>query len=54
MARKGWSATQMADFSGISRGFVSNLLTGQKSPTLRTLTKIADAFEVKVRDLFGS
>jgi transcriptional regulator with XRE-family HTH domain len=48
---EGWSANQLADFSGVSRGFMSNLLSGKKSPTLRTLTKIAAALEVKVKEL---
>jgi transcriptional regulator with XRE-family HTH domain len=52
MEQKHWSANQLADFSGISRSFVSNLLNGKKSPTLRTLIKIADAFEIEVRELF--
>jgi transcriptional regulator with XRE-family HTH domain len=52
MEQRHWSANQFADFSGISRGFVSNLLNGKKSPTLRTLIKIASAFEIEIRDLF--
>jgi HTH-type biofilm formation transcriptional regulator len=51
MARKGWSANQLADLSGVSRGFVSELMSGHKSPTLRTLAKIAEAFGVEVREL---
>jgi transcriptional regulator with XRE-family HTH domain len=51
MARKRWSANQLADLSGVSRGFVSEMLNGNKSPTLRTLAKIAEAFGVEVRYL---
>jgi transcriptional regulator with XRE-family HTH domain len=51
MEHKHWSANQLADFSGLSRGFISNILTGKKSPTIRTLIKIANAFEIEVRDL---
>jgi hypothetical protein len=29
------------------------MLAGKKSPTVRTLVKIAKALEVEVRDLFG-
>lgn len=44
--RKGYSINQLADFSGLGRGFVSELLRGRKVPTLRTVEKIADALEV--------
>lgn len=53
LARKRrWSANQLADFSGIGRGFLSDVLAGKKSPTVRTLQKIAGSLEVSVRDLF--
>ena len=52
LARKRrWSANQVADFAGVSRGYLSELLAARKSPSLRTLAKIAAAFEVEVRDL---
>ena len=44
--RMGYSINQLADFAGLGRGFVSELLRGQKVPTLRTVEKIADALEV--------
>jgi transcriptional regulator with XRE-family HTH domain len=50
--RKRWSANQLADFSSLGRGYVSDVLTGKKSPTVRTLIKLANALEVNVRDLF--
>ncbi|MGB8931732.1 MAG: helix-turn-helix transcriptional regulator [Anaeromyxobacteraceae bacterium] len=49
--KKRWSANQLADFAGVSRGYLSDVLTGKKSPTLRTMGKIAGALEVPVRDL---
>jgi DNA-binding phage protein len=52
--RKHWSANQLADFSGVGRGYLSDILSGKKSPTVRTLVKIAEALEVDVRDLFGA
>ncbi len=51
--RKKWSINLLADFAGISRGYLSTLLRGKKSPTLRTLEKIANALEVEVGELFG-
>jgi transcriptional regulator with XRE-family HTH domain len=52
LARKRrWSANQLADFAGLGRGFVSEVLAGKKSPTLRTLAKLAAALDVPVREL---
>ena len=51
--KKRWSANQLADFSTVARGYLSDVLTGKKSPTVRTLSKIARALQVDVRDLFG-
>jgi transcriptional regulator with XRE-family HTH domain len=45
-------ANQVADFAGVSRGYLSEL-AGRKSPSLRTLVKIAATFEVEVRGLLG-
>jgi transcriptional regulator with XRE-family HTH domain len=52
--QRGWSVNQVADFSGLGRGSVSEIMRGRRSPTLRTLRKIADALEVDVRDLVPS
>jgi transcriptional regulator with XRE-family HTH domain len=52
MRRKGWSVNKLADFSGLGRGYLSDVLTTKKSPTVRTLVKIADALEIEVGDLF--
>ncbi len=55
LARKNrWSANRLADFSGLSRAYVSQILSGKKSPTLRTMMKLAAAFEVDVVDLLES
>ncbi len=53
MRQRRWSANKLADFSGVARGYTSDMLAGKKSPTLRTLSKIAQALEVDVRDLLG-
>jgi transcriptional regulator with XRE-family HTH domain len=52
MRRKRWSLNQLADFSGIGRGYLSDVLAAKKSPTVRTLVKLADALEIEVSDLF--
>jgi hypothetical protein len=51
MKRRELSANRLADFSGLGRGRVSEILAGKTSPTLRTMGKLADALEVPVRDL---
>lgn len=50
---KGWSQNHLADFSGIARSYLSHILAGDFSPTLRILARIAEALEVEVKDLFG-
>lgn len=49
--RKKWSHNQLADFAGVGRGYLSEMMRGKKSPTVRMLAKIAAALEVSVRDL---
>ena len=51
MKRKKWSVNQLADFAGMGRGHMSEIVRAKKSPTVRTLAKIAAALEVSVRDL---
>jgi len=50
--KKGYSINLLADFAGISRGYLSTILRGKKSPTLRTIEKIAMALDVEFADLF--
>ncbi len=52
MDKRGWTLTQLADFSGVAAGYMSNVLARKKSPTVRTLAKIAKALNVDVADLF--
>lgn len=49
--KKRWSANRLADFAGLGRGYLSEVLAGKKSPTLRTLGKLAGALEVPVSSL---
>ncbi len=44
------SVNQLADFSGLSRGFVSRLLRAEQSPTLDTLAKLAEALDAEPSD----
>lgn len=44
---KGFSINRLADFSGLSRGYVSKMMRGQQRPTVRTLEKLALALDVE-------
>jgi len=48
--KRRWSSNQLAINT---RGYLSDVLAGKKSPTVRTLVKIAKALEVEVKDLIG-
>lgn len=50
---RGWSQNQLADFSGVARGYLSHILAGEYSPTLRILARLAEALGVQVKDLFA-
>jgi len=50
--KKGLSMNFLADFSGISRGYLSRIMNRKASPTVRTLKKIAEGLEVEVVELF--
>lgn len=51
--RRGWSVNKLADFAVVGRGYLSDVLAGRKSPTVRTLAKLASALEVEVKELLG-
>jgi len=51
MRDKKLSSNRLADFAGLGRSSVAAILRGEKSPTLRTLGRLAEALEVKPRDL---
>ena len=49
--QKGWSITRLADFAGISRGYLSAVLRGKKSASLRTIAMLASALECEPWEL---
>jgi transcriptional regulator with XRE-family HTH domain len=51
--RRGWSMNQLADFAVIGRGYLSDIVNGRKSPSLRTLVKLAGALDMEVMDLLA-
>lgn len=48
---KGWSINRLADFAGISRGYLSDVLRGKKAASLRTVALIASALECEPWEL---
>ena len=53
-AKRGLTQDQLAELAGLNRVHLYRIETGQQSMTLRTLKIIADALNVKMRDLVGS
>ena len=49
--KKSTSINKVADFAGIGRGRLSEIVAGKSSPTLRTIGKIAAALGAAPRDL---
>ncbi|MBR1618265.1 helix-turn-helix transcriptional regulator [bacterium] len=45
------SQEQLADLSNISKNFVGAIERGESSPTIETLAKIANAFEISLPEL---
>ena len=45
--KRKWSVNRLADFAGVSRGYLSLVLRGKKTPTLRTVAAVATALEVE-------
>jgi transcriptional regulator with XRE-family HTH domain len=50
--RKGWTQTRLAERSGVSANYIALLERGKKTPSLKLLSRIAEALEVKVSSIF--
>ncbi|MCL2191939.1 MAG: helix-turn-helix domain-containing protein [Treponema sp.] len=50
--RRNWSLAELAEYANISINFIGDIERGNKWPHPDSLTKIADALEVKVFELF--
>ena len=50
--RRSWSQAQLAEYANVSINFVGDIERGNKWPHPDSLTKLADALEVKVFELF--
>jgi len=51
---KGWSQVYLAEVTGLSKTFISNVENGQKEPCLGTIKILADGFEISLGELFRS
>ena len=49
---KGWGQKELAFHAHLSQSVISEIETGKRSPSARTLQKLAGALGVEVRDLF--
>lgn len=50
--RRSWSQADLAEYANISINFLGDIERGKKWPHPETLTKLADALEIKVFQLF--
>jgi transcriptional regulator with XRE-family HTH domain len=48
---RGWTIDQLADVSGLSRGFISQLENGKRNPGAETLLKLSDTFDAPMAAL---
>lgn len=51
--RRGLTLAQLASATHLDKGYLSRVERGQKSPSISTLLKIAEALDVQVSQLFG-
>lgn len=48
---RGLTLDQLADLSGLSKGFLSQLETGNRQPSSETLSVLAETFAIAITDL---
>jgi transcriptional regulator with XRE-family HTH domain len=51
LREKGWNQDEFAERAGLNRIHLYRVETGQQSPTIRTLSIIATALDLRIRDL---
>jgi transcriptional regulator with XRE-family HTH domain len=49
---KGWSQAKLAETIGLSTNFISDIETGKGWVSPSTLVKLADAFEIEIKEFF--
>jgi len=50
----GWTKTRLAQMSGVSQSFISDIESGKKTPTVEVLGRICDALGITLADFFSS
>ena len=50
---KGWSQEELAGHSSVNRSYLAEIERGGRNPSVRSLLKIANAFEIPIGNLFG-
>ena len=50
---RGWTIDHLADLTGISRGYISQLETGKREPSSDMLDTLSEAFGVATPDLYA-
>lgn len=48
---KGMTQAQLAERSGLCRSYIMSIEAGQRNPTVKTVTAIAEALGVSVKEL---
>ena len=51
--RNGSTLDQLAEATGLNKGYLSRIESGEKTPSIATLLKLAEALEVSTGQLFG-
>lgn len=52
-ATKGWTQSELADKTGLSKSIVSDYEVGRSKPDVNTLIKLAEVFGVSIDQLVG-
>lgn len=52
MAQKGVTREELAMYCGVTRASISSMTTGKNTPSMKVLAKMAEKFDVDIRDLF--
>lgn len=50
--KRGMTSEKLAYENGISKGYMSDIENGKKTPSIKTLDQIATALNVDIRELF--
>jgi transcriptional regulator with XRE-family HTH domain len=54
LSLKGWSQADLAKITGLTPAAISQFLSGERDPSLSSLIKLAQAFQVKIDDLINT